>query len=452
MQSHSPYAIAESEPPKWRPGEELAAAAFIGIAIFLVVETNVEIFRVFRKRNGLYFWSLELGTWGVLLNVIGIILKYLSPVRKAWPFYSLAMTTGWTAYTLGLMLVLYSRLHLVMQSHRVQRGVLIMILSTIFTMFLPTWVVIWPAWDPDPKISSVWSPRDAIIERYTQIGFTIVECIISGIYIYSLFNLLNTKSSVRQRRVMIDLIYVNVIVIAFDILQVVMVYLNQLGISHPIQTFSYILKLRLEFVVLNQLMAVAARGLRRETFADRRYHHSSTEDAFSAELNNFEETKPSWSDQGIESRQLPNRDDPSKGSTQISIPSPVAKRHGSSTVFGSGFEFRRDEKALTPPPLERQSSDDTLEPMESPIPDDDAPTSRQGRLKKAIQLPRPRKRRNPSNSEERPISGHERNEGRNRSQWIEDDEDDDEMGLHAWENRGRIVLEVPWFRTTTHDA
>ncbi|KAG7007123.1 hypothetical protein G7Y79_00011g030210 [Physcia stellaris] len=434
MSSHSPYAIAESEPPKWRPGEEIAAAAFIGIAIFLVVETNVEIFRVFRKRNGLYFWSLELGTWGVLLNVLGIILKYLSPVREAWPFYTLAMTTGWTAYTLGLMFVLYSRLHLVMQSHLVQRGVLIMILSTIFTMFLPTWVVIWPAWDPDPKLSSVWSPRDAIIERYTQIGFTIVECIISGIYIYSLFNLLHTKSSVRQRRVMIDLIYVNVIVIVFDVLQVVMVYLNQLGISHPIQTFSYILKLRLEFVVLNQLMAVAARGLRRETFADRRYHHSSTEDAFSAELKNFEESKPSWSDQEIESRQLPNRDDPSKGSTQISIPSPKGR------------------EGASPPPLEHQSSDDSMEPKEIHIPEIDAPTSRQGRLKAAIKLPRPRKRRSPSNSEERPISGHERNEDRNRSQWIEDDEEDDEMGLHAWENRGRIVLEVPWFRTTARDA
>ena len=95
------------------------------------------------------------------------------------------------------------------------------------------------------------------------------------------------KSSIRQRRVMLDLIYVNVIAIAFDILIVILVYLNQLGLSHPIQTFSYILKLKLEFLVLNQLMAVAARGLQKSSWEERRYHHASLADTFSAEARHW---------------------------------------------------------------------------------------------------------------------------------------------------------------------
>ena len=110
-----------------------------------------------------------------------------------------------------------------------------------------------PAYDPSPKISSVWSPRDAIVERYTQIVLTLVECFVSGIYIWSLLGLMHYKSSVRQRRVMTDLIYVNLICVAFDLLNLLLIYLNQLGLSHPIQAFSYILKLKLEFVVLNQV-------------------------------------------------------------------------------------------------------------------------------------------------------------------------------------------------------
>ena len=128
----------------------------------------------------------------------------------------------------------------------------------------------WPAYDVDPQVSSLWSPRDAIVERYTQIILTVAECIISGVYIWSLLGLLNLKSSVRQRRVMLDLIYVNITIVSCDFLVVVLVYLNQLGLSYPIQTFSYALKLKLEFILLNQLMAVAARGLRRESFEEKR--------------------------------------------------------------------------------------------------------------------------------------------------------------------------------------
>lgn len=101
------------------------------------------------------------------------------------------------------------------------------------------------------------------------LGFTLVECVLSGVYIWSLLGLLNLKSSVRQRRVMLDLIYVNVIILCLDFAVVILIYLNQLGISHPLQSFSYALKLKLEFVVLNQLMAVAARGMQRDSFAER---------------------------------------------------------------------------------------------------------------------------------------------------------------------------------------
>ena len=67
---------------------------------------------------------------------------------------------------------------------------------------------------------------------------------------------------------MLDPIYVNVIIILFDILVVILLYLNQVGVSHPIRTFSYALKLKLEFVVLNQLIAIAARGLQRASFEE----------------------------------------------------------------------------------------------------------------------------------------------------------------------------------------
>ena len=452
MPSTSVYAVAQSEPPQWRPGEEAAASAFVGISLFLVLENLFGIIRLFRKRQGLYFWSMLAGTCGCLLDCLGIILKYLAPHKNIWVFYALCLLIGWSTYCLAQLLVLYSRLHLVNQNPKVQRFVFVITLSTLLTVTVPTWIVVLPAYNVDPKISSVWSPRDAIVERYNQIVYTIVELIISGIYILSLVRLLHLKSSVRQRRVMFDLIYVNIINVAFDIICVVLVYLNQLGLSHPIQTFSYALKLRLEFIVLNQLMSVAARGLNRETFGEKRYHHASQPDTFSTELRRFGVRDPPPSEQKSEAKKVASRDDPSKDSIQISMPWPVLPRgHHPSASATSERTLSKSEKNLPTPPLEDEISEEASHaPPESPIlqPDDPHPNFR--RIRAALQSVRPGSRRDPDGSESRPISGHWGNSAQRRSRHgpQDDDDDEEEIGFHMWENRGRVVLEVPWFKTS----
>ena len=152
-------------------------------------------------------------------------------------------------------------------------------------MIIPTWPLVWQAFNPyDPRRASFYSPKEAIVDRCTQIGFTVTETMLNGIYIWSLAKILRLKSRVldsgiRQRRVMTDLMYVNMMAIGLDTLTVVLVFLNQTGISHPIQTFSYILKFKLEFLVLNQIMAVAARGCRKFNALGRRYYYPSTSGA-----------------------------------------------------------------------------------------------------------------------------------------------------------------------------
>ena len=254
MGSYSPYSSNFADPPRWRPGEDIAAGAFVGITFFLIVEVNVVIFRAFKKRQGLYFWSMQIGSLGILVHLLGIILQYFawSSTKAIWPLYTLFNFFGWATYITAQSLVLYSRLHLVMQNQRVQRYIFRMIPSTIFIFVIPGFVFTWPAYNRSGlEMSSKWSPRVAIVDRYLQIGYTITESIISGFYIWSMVRLLRLKTNVRRRRVMIDLLSVNVLVIAFDLLQVAFTYTNQLGFSQPVQTFSYILKLRLEFAVLN---------------------------------------------------------------------------------------------------------------------------------------------------------------------------------------------------------
>ena len=363
------------------------------------------------------------------MNAIGLVLKYLWPGSGyIWPVYTLLMTVGWGIYSTCQLLVLYSRLHLVCQSHRLQRSVLYIIIASVFLIVIPTWVIVWPAFNTDPKINSAWSPRNAVVDRYNQMAHMITECIVSGLYISSILKLLRLKSSVRQRRVLRDLFSVNIIAITFDILTVLLVHLNKLGLSHPIQTFGYILKLRLEFFILNQLMAVAARGLHRETFEEKRYHYLPTHDEDwpsksghtpkdARRVNTGDSNRFGLSAKHIESRRITDRTDPPKVSLHMSIPSPIMLRpYQRNSHSGSDNRGNFCPRTASNPSKEGSytfrpdhiSSEEALRP-----PDDSSLTSKErgSNLRRSSKSIRVR-----------------REAGKDKKQ---EDDDDDEIPLHA---------------------
>ena len=315
-----------------------------------------------------------LGTWGCAIDSIGVIVKYFLPnPEHLWPLYTLFLLGGWTIYAPAQLLVLYSRLHLINQNHKLQRWLLILIIAVSSLMIIPTWPMVWQAFNPyKPRLSALYSPREAIVDRYTQLGFTVTEIILDGIYIWSLAKLLNLKSSilkssVRPRRVMTDLIYVNVIAVCLDILTVVLVFLNQTGISHPIQAFSYILKLKLEFMVLNQIMAVAARGFQKYTFAERRYHYPSKR---SAKADSDKALVISW--------------------PTVSTVQGTPNDSGPESMHDYAHDRRRPMGMTVTERGVRKGGDDA------------------------------------------------------------DEDEDEEIGIHMWERRGNLVMEVPWFRAEAH--
>ena len=286
-----------------------------------------------------------------------------------------------------------------------------------------------------------------------------------------------------------DLIYVNVILVLFDILVVILLYLNQTGISHPIQTFSYALKLKLEFVVLNQLMAVAARGLRKETLEEQRYHHSSTHDAFSAECRRWDEKTPS--DQP-EKRGDSDHDAlgeyPSIDSAQLSlsVPEPVLSSGSQSrsrrqTTTDDGFydHNRMNENA---PGIEQKRclenflEDDSassqlgemeemwtnpsqacagekLRPHEKSSPEDSTFHINTQRLREAKRKA-VRSMRHPLGQDESQDVGNGRQPMRAtikrhkpRRRRNSDEDEEEEIGVHMWEKNGKVKMETPWFKS-----
>ena len=324
-----------------------------------------------------------MGTLGCAIDTIAVILKYFLPNKQhLWPLYLLLILGGWTIYAPAQLLVLYSRLHLVNRDPKLQRCALIMVTVVPALLIIPTWIFDWPAWDPNSNLSALYSPREAIMDRVSQIGYTFAETILSGIYIWRVTQILSHKSSVRQRRVMMDLIYANVIAVLLDVLTVCLVFLNKGGVSHPVQTFSYLLKLKLEFLVLNQLMAVAARNLRRGTFAEKRYHYPSVS------YRSKSSDSRSWASRWGLGTTKADEDD----TETMMLSPPLAKVHGSP----KDFNLRRGSETThgSPTPMKANYA-----------------TSNGWKVGAKLE-----------------------------------DVDDDDIGVHMWERHHKSGVEVPWFR------
>ena len=339
--------------------------------------------------------------------------------------------------------------------------------------------------------------------RYNQIGFTLIEVVISGIYIWSLLGLLNLKSSVRQRQVMLDLIYVNLIIVSLDIVVVILVYLNQTGISHPMQTFTYAVKLKLEFIVLNQLMAVAARGVQRSNFEDRRYHHTSAVDAFSAECHEWDRKIPDISASEHKGFGQGSQELSHSNSVQITLPSPALSKqaHGSGDMLNTRrpSRSRLEHHHTTLSPKQHQENYSNLEkPREDGIGSEkegqsdsfldlgeneadetrhkpseafSGETLRSSKHGSGEASPRlyPRRARNATGQMLRPLDRSQARNGQIHDQTAArtrgsipyiarmrrriprngkdlDESEEEEIDMHMWENRkGSLVMEVPWF-------
>ncbi|KAI9860067.1 MAG: hypothetical protein M1824_003305 [Vezdaea acicularis] len=260
--------LIASNPPTW-----MAISAFTAVAWFNVIELNLQIFLTFKRHRGLYFWSLLISSWGVVLHALGFILKFFNKA-EIWFCVSL-ITVGWYAMVTGQSVVLYSRLHLVVRDHRILRGVLIMICVDAFCFHIPTTVLTFGSNRPQrDDLTTSFTNAFSYMERIQMTAFCTQEFIISGLYVWATLKLLKPIYHGRTRKVMTHLIWINVIIVILDIVLLVMEYKNYYEIQATLKAMVYSIKLKLEFAVLNQLMTLANAGVNE---AQMRSHHTADE-------------------------------------------------------------------------------------------------------------------------------------------------------------------------------
>lgn len=150
----------------------------------------------------------------------------------------------------GFALVLYSRLHLLKPSKLLLRIAMICIIADAI-LFHGSIVVITTMFNVSP------SPLLVRIYRcvaYTELAFSVQEAVIAALYIYLFAEF--TKDSIREastRKALLLLVLAECVVLSTDIVLCVLLYLKYYLPRQMLQTWCSILKLQIEFLILNWL-------------------------------------------------------------------------------------------------------------------------------------------------------------------------------------------------------
>jgi hypothetical protein len=216
------------------------------------LETGVVTFDTFKHYRGLYFWSMQVASWGILLHAIPAMVRFVS-VAPNLPM-SIPFIIGWYAMVTGQALVLYSRLHLVVSDINNLSWVLWMIIINALILHIPMTVLFFGL----SQNNAALARPAAIFDRIQLTGFCIQDFIISGIYIREALRALGPVLEVRGkegRKVVVHLIWVNVLVVILNCLLLITEYkLHYIQVSF--KTVVYSIKLKLEFSVLNRLRSL----------------------------------------------------------------------------------------------------------------------------------------------------------------------------------------------------
>ncbi|CAG8097357.1 unnamed protein product [Penicillium nalgiovense] len=207
--------------------------SMFSIGAYNALEIGIVTFDTFKRYRGLYFWSMQFASWGILVHAIPAMARFISQASNLPT--SIPFMIGWYAMVTGQAVVLYSRLHLVFSDMRKVRWALWMIITNACILHIPMTVFFFGLNRGDARFA-----RPAAI--FDRIQSTAVHHFKSVIIIRGRDG----------RNAIIHLFCINILVVILNVLLLLAEYkLHYIQVSF--KTVVYSIKLKLEFSVLNRL-------------------------------------------------------------------------------------------------------------------------------------------------------------------------------------------------------
>ncbi|KAJ5110560.1 hypothetical protein N7532_001095 [Penicillium argentinense] len=228
--------------------------AMFAIGTYSALEVGIACLDLFKRYRGLYFFSMQVASWGILLHSIPAQVRFVT--NGAEIPLSIPYIIGWYCMVSGQPVVLYSRLHLVVADMGCLRWLLWMIIINAVVMHIPMTVLFYfVTLGSDQFVLSA-----AIYDRIQVVVFAAQDLIICAIYIREALRALGPVLEIRGRegrKVIIHLIAINLVVMIMNILLIVTEFKAHF-IQISFKTVVYSVKLKLEFTVLNKLRTLVS--------------------------------------------------------------------------------------------------------------------------------------------------------------------------------------------------
>ncbi|EAW13552.1 uncharacterized protein ACLA_056000 [Aspergillus clavatus NRRL 1] len=230
----------------------LVMVGFISVACYNCLEMFVLIFDFFQTWRGVYFWSMQVATWGLATLSVFLILQgfSLAPLLVN----DIGLVLGSIALSVGSCIMLYSRLHLIVEDARRIRWVLWLIIINICSCDIPIIVFLIAI---HAGASNLIEPG-ANFAKFSAVAKSVVQLIIACIYIYEAIRNLKPIVAMKgpaARRVLLHLIGINVFIV-MSIISLVVMFFLEVEIRQFFIPFVQSVNLKLEFNILNKLVTL----------------------------------------------------------------------------------------------------------------------------------------------------------------------------------------------------
>jgi hypothetical protein len=178
MNSTSGYAVDNGTISK---PLELAAASFSTMGLLCCVQMFIMISITFRRRSGLYFWSLIGATSAQTLTTLSVLLQFVILKGRLTALPAVLGAVGFLFFPPLILLTLYSRLHLLQVGKQVLKLVLILIILEFTLAEFPMFIC--------GILASIYSDSTGIALAYKisweieEAVFPVVDLLLCALYI-----------------------------------------------------------------------------------------------------------------------------------------------------------------------------------------------------------------------------------------------------------------------------
>ncbi|KAB8073309.1 hypothetical protein BDV29DRAFT_157701 [Aspergillus leporis] len=278
-------------------------SVFIAIAWYNAAELIVLCLSTFKFYRGCYFWSLfiaSLGLFPVCLGYIFFIFGLGIPRYVAISF----IIVSWPCMVTGHSLILWSRLHLIIQSKRVLRATLAIIIVDAIIFHISVTVLLYGSLSNNILLADRFAKGYNVMERVQLIVFCVQELLLSGIYLWETAKMLRLHPSQLHYKILTQLLVINIFIIILDVAVVGIQFAGYYSLQVSFKPLAYSIKFKLEYAILGRLIAIAKSPSNSEPFPSSSLGSNGPVESWSANGMSYTHPPSNFAGRSEEDRRL----------------------------------------------------------------------------------------------------------------------------------------------------